>query len=271
MKKNSALVVLRIMVGLVCWFLVSKLYGIIIDPKLEGLLPDALRMIMASMVIPYTLGLGAFLLVAGSISSVGFPESKELKPGFSTIIKYFVIQTGLSFPVMVLASIVQTLAGVEPHSLTAADLFGHVWFYVVLLLLFNPVFEELLFRKLILNRLSCLGAKGAVICSAVLFALPHVYSQGLPQMFFTFAAGLVWAYITIKTGKLWPAIVLHALSNIYCAYIPMLISMIHPALSILFVVMTISLMFPLTIVFITHQVNAEKNKALAQNSCNQGT
>ena len=263
MKKNKALVVLRITFGLVCWFLISKLYGIIIDPKLEGILPVTLRMIMAAMVIPYTLGLGVFLLVAGGISGAGFPyESEELKPGLRTIIKYFVIQTGLSFPVMVLASVVQTLAGIEPHSLTAADLFGHVWFYVVLLLIFNPVFEELLFRKLILNRLSCLGARGAVICSAVLFAMPHVYSQGLPQMFFTFAAGLVWAYITIKTGKLWPAIVLHALSNIYCAYIPMLITMIHPALSILFVMMTISLMLPLTIVFVTRQVNAEKNKAL---------
>ena len=79
-------------------------------------------------------------------------------------------------------------------------------------------------------------------------------------MFFTFAAGLVWAYITIKTRNLWPAIVLHALSNIYCAYVPMLISMIHPALSILFVVMTISLMLPLTIVFVKQQVKAEKSQ-----------
>ena len=177
MKKNNALVVLRITVGLVCWFLIFKLYGIIIDPKLKGTLPDILRMIMKSMVIPYTLGLGAFFLVAGGISSSGFPKSEELKPGFSTIIKYFVIQTGLSFPVMFLASIVQKLAGVKPHSLTATDLLGHVWFYVVLLLLFNPFFEEFLFRKLILNRLSCLGANGAIICSAILFALPHVYSQ----------------------------------------------------------------------------------------------
>ena len=40
MKKNNALVVLRITVGLVCWFLIFKLYGIIIDPKLKGTLPD---------------------------------------------------------------------------------------------------------------------------------------------------------------------------------------------------------------------------------------
>lgn len=260
MKKNNVLVVLRITVGLICWFFVSKFYGIIIDPKLEGLLPDTLRMILAAMVIPYTLGLGAFWFVAGGIPKGGVPEAEKVSPNVLTIAKYFVIQTGLSFPVMVLASIIQNLAGIESHSLTESDLFGHVWFYIVLLLFFNPVFEELLFRKLVLDRLSCLGVKGAVICSAVLFALPHIYSQGLPQMFFTFAAGSVWAYITIKTRNLWPAIVLHALSNIYCAYVPMLISMIHPALSILFVVMTISLMLPLTIVFVKQQVKAEKSQ-----------
>ena len=114
----------------------------------------------------------------------------------------------------------------------------------------QQIFEELLFRKFILGKLSCLGMKGAIICSAVLFALPHIYSQGLGQMFYTFALGLVWGYITIKTGKLWPAIVLHSLSNIYCAYIPILAAMIHPALSVVFVMFTVSLMVPLTIVFI---------------------
>ena len=75
-------------------------------------------------------------------------------------------------------------------------------------------------------------------------------------MFFTFAAGLVWAYITIRTGKLWPAIVLHSLSNIYCAYIPMFTGMINPALSVLYVMITMIVMIPLTIVFIKRRRKA---------------
>ena len=132
----------------------------------------------------------------------------------------------------------------------AEELFGNIWFYIVLLLIFNPVMEELLFRKILLERLTCLGFKWAVICSAVLFALPHVVSQGVPQMFYTFGLGLVWGYITLKTGKLWPAIILHSLSNIYGAFIPMIAAEIHPLLSGLFVMFTMGVMVPLTVLFL---------------------
>ena len=107
--------------------------------------------------------------------------------------------------------------------MTADELFGdQALFFLVLLLLFNPIFEELLFRKLTLDRLLVLGKKPAILISAVLFALPHVISVGVPQMFYTFVLGIVWGYVTVKTGKLWPAMVLHSLSNIYGSYIPLL-------------------------------------------------
>lgn len=258
MNKNKVITVVRVAAGLVCWFLIYKLYGAFIDPMLEGILPSVIRMILARMVIPYTIGLGAFCLVTLGMHRERIDAHADLKPSIGTILKYFVIQTGLSFPVMVVVNTILTVAGVKSHALTADELFGNFWFYIVLLLIFNPIFEELLFRKMVLSRLSLLGTKGAIICSAVFFALPHVYSQGAAQMFFTFAAGLVWAYITIRTGKLWPAIVLHSLSNIYCAYIPLLVAKIHPALSVVFVMITMSVMIPLTIVFMRKEVRMRK-------------
>ncbi len=256
MNRNKVLTVVRVTLGLVCWFLVYKLYGVFADPLLAGVLPSVIRMILASMVVPYTLGLGAFCLVTLGMHRESVSAQADTKPGIGMILKYFVIQTGLSFPVMVVINAVLTVAGVKSNAITADELFGNFWFYIVLLLIFNPVFEELLFRKMVMSRLSCLGTKGAIICSAVLFALPHVYSQGVAQMFFTFALGLVWGYITIKTGKLWPAIILHSLSNIYCAYVPLIAAKIHPALSIVFVMVTLSVMIPLTIVFMRKEVRA---------------
>lgn len=256
MNRNKVLTVVRVTIGLVCWFLVYKLYGVFADPLLTGVLPSVIRMILASMVVPYTLGLGAFCLVTLGMHRESVSSHADTKPGIGMILKYFVIQTGLSFPVMVVINAVLTVAGVKSNAITADDLFGNFWFYIVLLLIFNPVFEELLFRKMVMSRLSCLGTKGAIICSAILFALPHVYSQGVAQMFFTFALGLVWGYITIRTGKLWPAIILHSLSNIYCAYVPLIAAKIHPALSIVFVMITMSVMIPLTIVFMRKEVRA---------------
>ena len=255
--KNKVLTVARAAIGLVCWFLVYKLYGIFVDPMLDGALPEVARMVLASMVVPYTLGLGVFLLVTLGMPRAPLSKEGTLKPSAGTIAKYFAIQTGLSFPVMVMINSALTIAGVKSHALSPEEILANPVFYVVLLLVFNPIFEELLFRKFMLARLSTLGTKGAIICSAVLFALPHVYSQGVAQMFYTFALGLVWAFITVRTGKLWPAIVLHSLSNVYCGLLPIFTGMVHAALSMVFVVVSMAVFIPLTIVLIKKEARAD--------------
>lgn len=249
MDRNKALTVLRITAALAAWFAVFKLYAAFIDPLLEGVLPDMVRMILSSMAVPYTLGLGAFMLIAGGMKTSRPAASLEVRP--AGLMKLFVIQTGLSFPCLVAVNIIYKVLGLEMGGISSDELLGNLVFYIVLLLIFNPVFEELLFRKMVLERLGCLGGKGAVICSAVLFALPHVISQGPAQMLYTFALGLVWGYVTLKSGKLWPAIILHSLSNVYGAFIPMIAGEIMPLLSVLFVAFTMSVMLPLAIIFLT--------------------
>ena len=254
--KSKIITIVRVATGLICWFLIYKLYGAFVDPLLKGLLPEIARMVLMSMVVPYTLGLGAFLLVTLGMPRVDYAAAASMKPDIGTIAKYFVIQTGVSFPVIVAMNAVMTLMGIKSRATSPEQIMAHPVFFFVLLIIFNPIFEELLFRKFVLERIGVLGTKGAVICSAIFFALPHVYSQGLPQMFFTFAIGLVYAFLTIKTGKLWPAVILHALSNIYCAYIPIGTGLIHPALSVLFVVITLSVFIPMTIVLIKKEAGA---------------
>ena len=250
MDRNKLFVVLRIAAALAVWFAVFKLYGYFVDPHLEGVLPATVRMILSSMIVPYTVGLGLFYII---VKGIPVQQGNVPHPGFGAgeTLRFFVIQTGLSFPCLVAVNIISRIFGFEMTGMTADELFGNLWFYIVLLLVFNPVFEELLFRKLVLGRLGCLGEKGAVICSAVLFALPHVVSQGVAQMFYTFMLGLVWGYVTLRSGRLWPAVVLHSLSNVYCAYLPMIASQIHPALSVLYTMGTMAVMVPLTIVLLT--------------------
>ena len=76
-------------------------------------------------------------------------------------------------------------------------------------------------------------------------------------MFYTFALGLVWAFITVRTGKLWPAIVLHSLSNVYCGLLPIFTGMVHAALSMVFVVVSMAVFIPLTIVLIKKEARAD--------------
>lgn len=220
-SKKSALIVVRLLFATAVWFAIQRAYSMFADPLLEGAVPRLPRMVLASMIVPYTIGLGAFyLIVRGMEANAPAGGTAGVSP--AAIGRYFVIQSGLSFPVIVIANIATMMLGGQATGLSSEEIIGNLPFYIVLLLAFNPLLEELLFRKLILERLTVLGARPAIICSALLFALPHALSLGLAQMLYTFILGLVWGYVTVKSGKLLPAILLHALSNIYGTFIPMI-------------------------------------------------
>lgn len=250
MKKDNVITVLRVTFAVALWFTTMFVGGKLIDPLLESLFPDIIRMILKAMVLPYTLGLIVFFIPVLGMKKPRIDKDTDVKVSIG---KFFLIQTGLSFPCMVAANIACKILGLSIGGISSEQLFGHLGFYIVLLLIFNPIFEELLFRKFVLERLTCLGAKGAIICSAVLFAVPHLFSQGLPQMLYTFALGLVWGYVTVRTGKILPAIILHSLSNLYCAFIPSILSLIHPLAQVPFVMLTMAVTVPMAIVLISRE------------------
>ena len=75
-----------------------------------------------------------------------------------------------------------------------------------------PIAEELFFRGFVLKRLIPLGSSKAIIISAVIFSLFH---GNLGQLIYTLAAGVVFGYIYLLTGRILPVILLHALNNGY--------------------------------------------------------
>ena len=268
MKKNKVLIVLRVFIALAVWFLITNSYSAFIEPMLEGKLPEIVSMIMRAVIVPYTVGLGACYLIlrgmltpekntagtSGIVSNINESainkDSKRLYDitlGF--MIKAFLVQTGLSMPVIMILNIILNILGIPPHGMSSEEIFGKYFlFYIVLLLGFAPVVEEFLFRKLFLDRLLVVGETGAIIISAVLFGLPHAFSQGIPQMFGTFLIGLVWAYVRVKTGKLWPGIILHIMFNLYGCYFATFMAM-RPVTTVLYLFLGIILL-PVTAIII---------------------
>ena len=88
------------------------------------------------------------------------------------------------------------------------------WLYVVLVGVVAPVGEELIFRKLLLDRLRPFGDRCAIWVSALAFGLFHL---NLYQFFYATAAGLILAGVALKTGKIWHTMVLHAIVNLSSA------------------------------------------------------
>ncbi len=81
---------------------------------------------------------------------------------------------------------------------------------VVVVVFLAPFFEELIFRKLILDRIGKYGEKIAIILSAFAFGLLH---QNLFQFFYAFGVGLVFGYIYMRTGKIRYSVILHMIVN----------------------------------------------------------
>ena len=72
--------------------------------------------------------------------------------------------------------------------------------------------EEMVFRGYILGGLRPQGDGLAIVFSAVFFGLLH---GNLLQIPFAFILGLIFGYLTVQTGSIWPAVLLHFLNNAF--------------------------------------------------------
>ncbi|MCR5027559.1 MAG: CPBP family intramembrane metalloprotease [Methanobrevibacter sp.] len=82
---------------------------------------------------------------------------------------------------------------------------------LIILSIIAPIFEEIFFRKLLIDRTIKYGATLSIILSASLFGLFH---GNLSQFFYAFFLGGFFAYVYTKTGKVIYPIILHSTINL---------------------------------------------------------
>ena len=94
-----------------------------------------------------------------------------------------------------------------------------MWMIILIPVVIGPIFEELIFRKIMIDKLDMYGDRVAIIVSAIAFGLFH---GNLYQFFYAAMLGAVLGYLYTRTGNiLWP-IGLHMLINLFGSAIPML-------------------------------------------------
>lgn len=79
------------------------------------------------------------------------------------------------------------------------------------LVVLPPLLEETLMRKYILGMMLPYGKSGAVLFSALVFALFHANLMQIP---FALLCGILFGYFTVKTGSLTFAVLMHFLNNL---------------------------------------------------------
>ena len=74
-----------------------------------------------------------------------------------------------------------------------------------------PIFEELIFRKLLIDHVVKYGEWIAVFLSGLMFGMFHGNFQ---QFFFATGLGMLFAYIYVRTGQVWYTILFHMVVNL---------------------------------------------------------
>lgn len=118
----------------------------------------------------------------------------------------------------ILSSTIQTDIANPVHELINNT---DILFNLIVISIIAPIFEEFLFRKMLIDRSIKYGARVSIILSAVLFGLFH---GNLNQFFYAALIGGFFAYVYIKTGKLIYPIILHAFVNLMGSVVSLILA-----------------------------------------------
>ncbi len=166
------------------------------------------------------------VISAISMYGVAFPVAALLmrlipeqgRPGGETwsamqLAACLVICIGIGFVGILLSQFVDVVFpsggdGVQPEDMmTGAGMLLNI----AMVVFAAPVVEELLYRKMLIDRIAAYGDGVSVVVSGLLFGLAH---GNFSQFFYAFGLGALFAYVYIKTGHIGYTIGFHMFFNL---------------------------------------------------------
>ncbi|MBQ8597209.1 MAG: CPBP family intramembrane metalloprotease [Lachnospiraceae bacterium] len=178
----------------------------------ESLVSDMNSYFLITMIPMYLIGMPLLILLLSRVPAQKL-EKRKMKVGH-WILSFFMCYA-LMYLSNLIGQFITMVIGAVKGSLVqdaivevATGLHPAVCF--VFMVLFAPVLEELIFRKLLVDRMVKYGEGTAIVISAFMFGMYH---GNLNQLVYAFAIGLFFAFIYVKTGKLIYTIVLHMVIN----------------------------------------------------------
>ena len=209
---NKAKDLERVALGTVVMFGLFWLYSLVIRPHLPFV---ELALGIIGIVLLYGVGTGLFVRITKDVVKQPYARKEKSKVSVKTVLLCLLLQCTAFFVMNVLTGITAAL-GVKPPSTDDMQMTGAM---VFMLLVFNPIVEEYVFRHLFATRLLKHGERFYVLASAYCFAVLHGVSMGPIHIVYTFILGLIWGYLTVKSGGIIIAILMHSISNLFNAVI----------------------------------------------------
>lgn len=193
--------------------------GFIIRATNPALLQNGNFAIVLSSILQYGVAFPILCLLLEKVPSRA-PEKRTLS--IKGLLKYLVVTMFIMFVGNYISTFLMTyieiFLGIVPEN-TVDTLLSetHVLLSILIIGIIGPIIEELMFRKLFIDRLTPYGEAVAVFLPALIFGLFH---GNLYQFFYAFFIGVVFSYIYVKTGKISYTIGLHIFINLFSGVLP---------------------------------------------------
>lgn len=184
------------------------------------LLPDAWAekswaQFMQIILPMYVLGFPLLLLLTSKMPTT---KIEKKKMGFWKWVLCVLIGAGICGVGSIIGALINTVLtlpfGVnadETNALANLMMDSNPFWRIFTVGILAPIFEELIFRKLLIDRVIKHGEFLAIMMSGLMFGMFH---GNFAQVFFATGLGLFWAFIYVKTGKVWYTIALHMTINL---------------------------------------------------------
>lgn len=159
------------------------------------------------------LGLPVFIKLMKRIPDSEIGEQRKLSSG--KFIGYFIICVALAY----IANIVGLIISVFIEIIKGTDIVNPLeTFFInsnmvlamIYAIIVAPIVEELIFRKILLDKLRRFGDLPAILLTGFAFGIFHF---NLSQFFYATVLGIMFAYITIRTNRIIYSIALHMMMN----------------------------------------------------------
>ena len=141
------------------------------------------------------------------------PTKSNVKIGFKWLGPCFVFNMISSTIISFITSFLGSMGISVPtsdFSIREPSVFA-VIMQIAYIIVLAPVFEEVIYRGLILKVITPYSKSAAILVSALAFGLMH---GNIPQAASAFCTGLIYAIIALKCGSIIPTIIIHSLNNL---------------------------------------------------------
>lgn len=165
--------------------------------------------------LPYYLLAVPYAVVLLRLNTFGVPPKNKMR--FGEFISFLPICFALSYIGNWLGNIFNAVIfffrGSAPENVLEGLFEGSSpWVTLVFVVILAPIFEELVFRKLLIDAVYPYGEKVCIVLSALLFGAFH---GNFHQFFYAALVGALFGFIYCRTGKLLYTVLLHILFNLF--------------------------------------------------------